>query len=57
MFNKILSIGAFGLVVFVLVFMHPAPHAGPAAAQHADAPGGSAPAPAAPASARLAASK
>ena len=39
MFNHILSIAAFGVVAFVLVFVHPGPHAGRAIAQQADATG------------------
>ena len=39
MFNHVLSVAAFGVVAFGLVFVHPGPHAGRAIAQQADAAG------------------
>jgi hypothetical protein len=39
MFNHVLSIAAFGVVAFVLVFVHPGLQAGRAIAQQADAAG------------------
>jgi hypothetical protein len=57
MFNHILSIAAFGVVAFVLVFVHPGPHAGRAVALQADAAGKVAAAGVAAPRPRLAASK
>jgi len=57
MFNHVLSIAAFGVAAFVLVFVHPGPHAGRVIAQQADAAGKIAVANVAAPRQRLAASK